>query len=106
MEPRADGRGAVARIELYEQHVAQALRSLRAAVGPETTADYWEAATAAYAALIERVPDSDFYRTFYNSVTRDLFGTVGVNPAVEFCATHSGISTRTNQGCSTRPTLR
>ena len=36
-----------------------------------------------------RVPDSDFYRTFYNSVTRDLFGTVGVNPEVEFCATNS-----------------
>ncbi len=48
------------------------------------------AATAAYGEMIERVPDSDFYRTFYNSVTRDLFGTVGVNPRVEFCATHSG----------------
>jgi isocitrate dehydrogenase kinase/phosphatase len=81
---------AVARIELYEQHVAQALRALRSAVGPEPAADYWEDATAAYAALIERVPDSDFYRTFYNSVTRDLFGTVGVNARVEFCATHVG----------------
>ncbi len=47
-------------------------------------------ATAAYATMIERVPDNDFYRTFYNSVTRDLFGTVGVNPSVEFCATESG----------------
>ena len=83
-------RDAVARIELYEQHVGQALRALRAAAPPEPTADYWQAATAAYAALIERVPDSDFYRTFYNSVTRDLFGTVGVNPRVEFCATHVG----------------
>ena len=42
--------------------------------------DFWVAATAAYGEMIERVPDSDFYRTFYNSVTRDLFGTVGVNP--------------------------
>jgi isocitrate dehydrogenase kinase/phosphatase len=87
---------AVARIELYEQRVAQALRALRAAnLGiPEQlgagASDFWVAATAAYAALIERLPDSDFYRTFYNSVTRDLFGTVGVNPSVEFCATHSG----------------
>ncbi len=75
---------------------AQALRALRTcAVGspdPRSAAvsDFWVAATAAYGALIERVPDSDFYRTFYNSVTRDLFGTVGVNPSVEFCATQSG----------------
>jgi isocitrate dehydrogenase kinase/phosphatase len=89
-------RDAVARIELYEQCVAQALRALRTtAVGspdPQSAAvtEFWVAATAAYGILIERVPDSDFYRTFYNSVTRDLFGTVGVNPGVEFCATHSG----------------
>ena len=81
---------AVARIELYEQHVGQALRALRAAAPTEPAADFWEGATAAYATLIERLPDSDFYRTFYNSVTRDLFGTVGVNARVEFCATHVG----------------
>jgi len=88
-------RDAVARIELYEQRVALALRALRAAAGspdPHSAAasEFWVAATAAYGVMIERVPDSDFYRTFYNSVTRDLFGTVGVNPSVEFCATHSG----------------
>jgi len=97
---RGDGaareRDAVARIELYEQRVAQALGALRtAAVGrldphSSTVSEFWVAATAAYAEMIERIPDSDFYRTFYNSVTRDLFGTVGVNPSVEFCATHSG----------------
>ncbi|HVO00205.1 MAG TPA: bifunctional isocitrate dehydrogenase kinase/phosphatase [Steroidobacteraceae bacterium] len=82
-------RDAVARIELYEQHVGRTLEALRAA-GAGSVAGFWEAATAAYGRLIEREPDSDFYRTFYNSVTRDVFGTVGVNPAVEFCATHSG----------------
>ena len=89
-------RDAVARIELYEQRVAQALAALRAAgaspVDSETGAarGYWVTAAAAYGRLIERLPDSDFYRTFFNSVTRDLFGTVGVNAEVEFCATHSG----------------
>ena len=82
-------RDAVARIELYEQHVVQALDALRAA-GAAAAPAFWVTATAVYDRLIERVPDSDFYRTFFNSVTRDLFGTVGVNPAVEFCATHSG----------------
>ncbi len=61
-------RDAVARIELYEQHVGLALRALRAAgatAAPGAAPGYWEAATAAYGALIERVADSDFYRTFY-----------------------------------------
>jgi isocitrate dehydrogenase kinase/phosphatase len=88
-------RDAVARIELYEQRVVEALCALRSA-GPGKSAaaaemsDFWVAATAAYGAMIERLPDSDFYRTFFNSVTRDWFGTVGVNPTVEFCATNSG----------------
>jgi isocitrate dehydrogenase kinase/phosphatase len=85
----AGERDAVARIELYEQHVARALAALRVA-GAGAEAAFWAAATTAYGRVIERLPDSDFYRTFYNSVTRDLFGTVGVNPAVEFCATHVG----------------
>jgi isocitrate dehydrogenase kinase/phosphatase len=89
-------RDAVARIELYEQRVAQALEALRAAgiAKPEGTdaaaSEFWVSAIAAYGEMIERLPDSDFYRTFFNSVTRDWFGTVGVNPGVEFCATHSG----------------
>ena len=88
-------RDAVARIELYEQRVAEALLALRdvgigTPDGSAEVSDFWVAATAAYGPMIERVPDSDFYRTFFNSVTRDWFGTVGVNPAVEFCATQSG----------------
>ena len=82
-------RDAVARIELYEQRVARTLDAVHAA-GASAEAAFWVTATAAYDRLIERVPDSDFYRTFFNSVTRDLFGTVGVDPSVEFCATHIG----------------
>src|SRR5882757_7466186 len=44
----------------------------------------------AYEMLVARRPDSDFYRTFFNSVSRELFGTVGVNTEVEFCATNVG----------------
>ena len=50
----------------------------------------WIDIKRAYEILVARRPDSDFYRTFFNSVTRDLFGTVGVNPEVEFCATSVG----------------
>ena len=50
----------------------------------------WTDIKRAYEIIVARRPDSDFYRTFFNSVTRDLFGTVGVNPEVEFCATTVG----------------
>jgi isocitrate dehydrogenase kinase/phosphatase len=84
-------RDAVERIELYEQRVARCAR----AVGGELTsatadAALWAEIKRAYEMLVARRPDSDFYRTFFNSVTRDLFGTVGVNPDLEFCATSVG----------------
>jgi len=82
---------AVERIELYEQRVARCvaavgdrLQTQRLDVAP------WRALKRAYEALVARSSDSDFYHTFFNSVTRDLFGTVGVNQEVEFCATSVG----------------
>jgi isocitrate dehydrogenase kinase/phosphatase len=82
---------AVARIELYEQRVANCV----AAIGSELrsrVADValWADIKRAYDVIVARRPDSDFYRTFFNSVARDLFGTVGVNSDVEFCATNVG----------------
>ena len=82
---------AIGRIELYEQRVARCV----AAVGTElqvrrTDVALWTEIKRAYAALVARRADSDFYHTFFNSVTRDLFGTVGVNRDVEFCATSVG----------------
>ncbi len=55
-----------------------------------TDVPLWIDIKRAYETLVARRPDSDFYRTFFNSVTRDLFGTVGVNKEVEFCATSVG----------------
>jgi isocitrate dehydrogenase kinase/phosphatase len=82
---------AVDRIELYEQRVARCV----AVIGGElqarrTDVALWVGIKHAYEALVARRPDSDFYNTFFNSVTRDLFGTVGVNKEVEFCATSVG----------------
>ena len=82
---------AVARIELYDVRVsrcvaalADTLRSLR------TDVKLWTEIKRAYETLVARRPDSDFYRTFFNSVSRESFGTVGVNAEVEFCATNVG----------------
>ena len=82
---------AVARIELYEIRVARCV----AAVGSQlrqrrTDVALWVDIKSAFETLVARRPDSDFYHTFFNSVTRDLFGTVGVNKEVEFCATTAG----------------
>jgi isocitrate dehydrogenase kinase/phosphatase len=82
---------AVARIELYEQRVARCVRAVGEAVAAQPgDSSRWGEIRHAYDGVVARQPDSDFYRTFFNSVTRDLFGTVGVNPEVEFCATNVG----------------
>jgi isocitrate dehydrogenase kinase/phosphatase len=82
---------AVARIELYELRVARCVAVIGSQLD-ERRADVtlWIEIKHAYEKLVARRPDSDFYHTFFNSVTRDLFGTVGVNQEVEFCATTAG----------------
>src|SRR5579863_6632375 len=82
---------AVARIELYELRVARAVAVIAARLrSNRTDVALWIDIKRAYEMVVARRPDSDFYRTFFNSVTRDLFGTVGVNPEVEFCSTTVG----------------
>ena len=82
---------AVARIELYELRVARGVAAIAGQLGAKRVdVALWADIKRAYEALVARRPDSDFYRTFFNSITRDLFGTVGVNSEVEFCATSVG----------------
>lgn len=85
---RAD---AVLRIELYERHVNDALDTLRGDLGDAIRErDLWVAVKRRFAEQIASLPDSDFYRTFLNSITRDLFATVGVDEEIEFTETSSG----------------
>jgi len=82
---------AVARIDLYEQWVARCRTEIAALLAERRSElALWSEIKRQYEAQISRLPDSDFYRTFFNSITRDLFGTVGVNPEVEFTATNTG----------------
>jgi isocitrate dehydrogenase kinase/phosphatase len=82
---------AVARIELYELRVARGVAAIASQLqSKRTDVPLWIEIKRAYETIVARRPDSDFYRTFFNSVTRDLFSTVGVNPEVEFCATSVG----------------
>jgi len=79
-------RDSVLRIELYDKRVDACV----AAVAGRTDAALWSEIKRIYEDVIARRPDSDFYRTFFNSITRTLFGTVGVNTEVEFSATSVG----------------
>src|SRR5690606_20797561 len=46
----------------------------------------WHRIRAAYAGLIRGCADEGFYKTFFSSLTRRIFNTVGVDPEVEFLA--------------------
>ena len=82
---------AIERIELYEVRVARCVALIGNQLqAKRTDAALWEEIKRAYESLVARRPDGDFYNTFFNSVTRDLFGTVGVNRQVEFCSTSVG----------------
>jgi isocitrate dehydrogenase kinase/phosphatase len=82
---------SVARIELYEIRVAKCVAAVAARLQQRRTdVPLWIDIKRVFETLVARRPDSDFYHTFFNSVTRDLFGTVGVNREVEFCATTAG----------------
>jgi isocitrate dehydrogenase kinase/phosphatase len=82
---------AVTRIELYDLRVTRCVGALAGELRERRTdVPLWSDIKRAYEMLVARRPDSDFYRTFFNSVSRELFGTVGVNPEVEFCATNVG----------------
>ena len=85
---RAD---AVQRIELYERHVSRAIEALRRELGAAIhEREFWVEVKRRFAAQIASLPDSDFYRTFLNSITRDVFGTIGVDEEIEFTATAAG----------------
>jgi isocitrate dehydrogenase kinase/phosphatase len=82
---------AIERIELYEERVSRCVALVGSQLeAKRTDVALWTEIKRAYESLVVRRPDSDFYNTFFNSVTRDLFGTVGVNKQVEFCATSVG----------------
>ncbi len=82
---------AVARIELYDLRVTRCVGAMGDDLRERRTdVPLWSEIKRAYEMLVARRPDSDFYRTFFNSVSRELFSTVGVNPEVEFCATTIG----------------
>jgi len=79
---------AVERIELYDQHVRRTIVEVQRTIGaPSHQESFWHEVKRHFANLIDGLPDSEFCKTYFSSVTRRIFKTVGVAPAIEFVAT-------------------
>jgi len=77
----------VERFELYTSIVNQTTITLRGRLGANAVdTSLWATIKASYAGQIQGLTDPEFLKTFFNSITRRLFDTVGVNPAIEFFA--------------------
>lgn len=80
-------RDAVQRIELYEQAVQRILVRLRDRLGQQLRdRDLWRDIKRRYEDAIRPYLDREFTKTFFSSVTRRVFETVGVDPQIEFIA--------------------
>ena len=84
---RGSQHDAVERIELYGRHVDETVAALRIRLGTDAhNRVLWTAIKHEFADLIEAMPDAEFRKTFFNSLTRTFFGTIGVSPEIEFVA--------------------
>ena len=82
---------AVERLELYKKVVNPTLVRLETLVGPAVRDRLlWTEMKDAFVARSQGWPDMELAETFFNSLTRKVFTTVGVDPQVEFVASEMG----------------
>jgi isocitrate dehydrogenase kinase/phosphatase len=78
----------VDRVDMYERAVGEIVDGLRELLGQQVIdRTLWKAIRGVFDERLENVPDVGFMKTFFNSITRRIFGTVGVNRDIEFLAT-------------------
>ncbi|HKF98296.1 MAG TPA: isocitrate dehydrogenase kinase/phosphatase AceK regulatory subunit, partial [Steroidobacteraceae bacterium] len=78
---KASQRDAVERIELYDRYVNQTIAALRLALGARAIdRSLWQELRSEFDAQISALSDPEFTKTFFSSISRRLFGTVGVAP--------------------------
>lgn len=79
---------AVERLELYKTIVDPLVSRIRELLDKRVYEKLiWASMKAVYSNLIENRPDCEIAETFFNSVTRRIFTTVGVDEQIEFVAT-------------------
>jgi isocitrate dehydrogenase kinase/phosphatase len=66
------------------QTIAELRERLGAAAGDRAL---WREVHGQFSAQIQELPDPEFTKTFFSSISRRMFGTVGVAPDIEFVAT-------------------
>jgi isocitrate dehydrogenase kinase/phosphatase len=75
------------RIDLYDRYVASTTEMMRARLGKRTTErDLWIRIRRCFEEEICDFIDLEFEKTFFSSISRRLFATIGVDPEVEFVA--------------------
>ena len=75
------------RIDLYDRYVADTTAMLRTRLDERATdRDLWVLIKQCFEDEIEEFIDLEFEKTFFSSITRRLFATVGVDSEVEFVA--------------------
>ncbi len=75
------------RVDLYEKSVQRLVVSLRTILD-ERVNDHalWHDIRWFFGERLAKVPDAGFIKTYFNSTTRRIFSTVGIDPEVEFVA--------------------
>lgn len=75
----------VDRIDLYEKSVRRIVLKLRRTLDARITDEkLWQEIRNYFSDRLNEVPDNDFIKTFFNSTTRRIFGTEGVDANIEF----------------------
>jgi isocitrate dehydrogenase kinase/phosphatase len=78
---------AVERIDLYDNSVRRTVAAVKESLsGRVHDKSLWALIKEKYAHQIQNYADTEFFKTFYSSVTRRVFSTIGVDPLVEFIA--------------------
>lgn len=73
------------RLELYNGIITTVVADTRSALGErEGDIGVWTEMRAVYSSAILGHPAGEIAETFFNSVTRRIFATIGVNPAIEY----------------------
>lgn len=82
----AQGRSDTAeRMDLWEQAVGASVRNMAERLGPHARdRRAWHLIKEVYGSRVEGFADAELARTFFTSVTRRSFDTVGVDPLIEF----------------------
>ena len=85
---RGGQQDAIERIGLYDRFVNQTIAELRLRLGARALdRSLWRQIHGAFGERITDLTDPEFTKTFFSSISRRLFGTVGVAPDIEFVAT-------------------